>query len=327
MLRKAYSKGFNGWSQLAILLGLLSVGLIVGRLISFPIWTLMTNGSPMNMEADMLKPENASASQVVQAVSVMFMFFLPTVAFAFICYRRGWVFLGFPALWGQAREKLNRKNLLIVLLIILCSIPLIVIIGKLNESIPLPPVTRAKFDALEKKYNEMVLAMVQLESWGQYFISLLIIAVLPAVTEEVLFRGGLQNLLTRWIKFPWVAIIITSILFSAIHLSWYGFFARFFLGIVLGLIFYYSQNIWLSILAHFLNNAIVVTTLFWMTRQGKPINLAAEETYPWGVGIASLILVVILVRWLIVSAPKYQYNSDDDYDSNNPFDEKDLITR
>ena len=316
-MQKIYSKGFNGWSQLAILLGLTGGGIILASIVSIPVWKIMTNGSLLNMEQDLLKTENANAALLMQAISAVFVFFLPAVAFAFICFKNSWGFLGF-------KEKINPKLLLIVLLIVGCTIPLISLLGELNKAIPLSAVRRAKFDAMEKKYNDLVMAMVQLKTWGQYFISLIIIAVLPAITEEVLFRGGLQNMLTRWLKSPWAAILITSVLFSAIHLSWYGFLARFALGAVLGLIFFQTKNIWLTILAHFLNNGIVVTTMFVMARQGKPMNMAAEENLPWAVGVAALVLVVVLLLWLIKSSPKpvFDENDTDYFDRNNPFDKR-----
>ena len=316
-MQKIYSKGFNGWSQLAILLGFAGGGIILASIVSIPVWKIMTNGSLLNMEQDLLKTENANAALLMQAISAVFVFFLPAVAFAFICFKNSWGFLGF-------KEKINPKLLLIVLLIVGCTIPLIGLLGELNKAIPLSAVRRAKFDAMEKKYNDLVMAMVQLKTWGQYFISLIIIAVLPAITEEVLFRGGLQNMLTRWLKSPWAAILITSVLFSAIHLSWYGFLARFALGAVLGLIFFQTKNIWLTILAHFLNNGIVVTTMFVMARQGKPMNMAAEENLPWAVGVAALVLVVVLLLWLIKSSPKpvFDENDTDYFDRNNPFDKR-----
>lgn len=316
-MQKVYSKGFSGWAQLAILLGLVGVGIIIGAFASIPVWQLMTHGNILDMEKDMLNPENASALQVVQFVSVLFMFFIPTIAYAFICYRNGWAFLGFT-------KKLNPQHLLVVLLIVICSIPFISFLEEINKAIPISAGLKAKFDALEKKYNEQVLLIAQVKTWGQYFISLLIIAVLPAITEEMLFRGGLQNLLTRWIKSPWPGIIITGFLFSIIHLSWYGFFARFFLGIVLGLIFYYTQNIWLNILAHFINNAMVVTIMFITYKQGKVVDMAASEHVSLWISTISLIFIILLIRWLSKISTQPIFDRDDTtyFDSNNPFDHR-----
>jgi len=317
-MQKIYSKGFNGWSQLAILLGLVGGGLIVGGIVVLPIWKIMTGASIMNLEADMLKPQYATAAQTIQVVSTIFMFLLPVVIYAFICYKNGWAFLGF----GQ---KLNNTHLLIALLVVVCSVPLISALEEINKMIPLPPATRLRFDNMEKKYNEQVLAMIQLKSWGQYFISICVIALLPAVTEELLFRGGLQNLLSLWTRSPWFSIVLTALLFSAVHLSWYGFFARFFLGMILGAIFYYTQNIWLNILVHFINNAFVVTVLFAATKKGQQIDMAAEQNMPLWSGAIALVLMLLLVRWLMRTS---QARLETDLvilpNSNNPFDEKDI---
>ncbi|MEO7309838.1 MAG: CPBP family intramembrane glutamic endopeptidase [Chitinophagaceae bacterium] len=319
-MEKVYSKGFNGWSQLAILLGLVGGGILIGGLVSIPIWTTMTNGSIVNMAEDIMKPENATAAQLVQVVSVLFMFFLPAICFAFICYKNGWTFLGFG-------KTLDSRLLLIVLLIVACSIPSIGLLEQVNRAIPLPAGTRARFDAMEKQYNAQVVAMVQLKSWGQYFVSLLIIAVLPAITEELIFRGTLQNLLSRWTKWPWLSIIFTSLLFSAIHMSWYGFIARFALGVILGTIFYYTRNIWLNIMAHFINNALVVTMLFAVVRSGKPVDMTASDNFPMALGILALLLLIGLLVWLIKKSPKRMAGEEDlkVFDRSNPFDERDIL--
>jgi hypothetical protein len=91
------------------------------------------------------------------------------------------------------------------------------------------------------------------------FFNLLIIAVLPALGEELLFRGYLQQKMCQWIRKPILAIIITAILFSAIHMQFLAFLPRFALGVVLGYLFYWSGSLWLPIIAHFLNNALVIT--------------------------------------------------------------------
>ncbi len=119
---------------------------------------------------------------------------------------------------------------------------------------------------------------------------MLIIALLPAIFEEVCFRGGIQNILTRWFKGPWIAIIITSIIFSAVHISYYGFFVRFALGVFLGLVFYYSGSLWLNILFHFLYNGVQVTALYFATMSSeaagkKPKDI--EENFPIWAGVVS----------------------------------------
>jgi uncharacterized protein len=128
--------------------------------------------------------------------------------------------------------------------------------------------------------------------------SLFIVALLPALFEEALFRGGVQNLLSRWIKLPIVAIIITSIVFSAVHGSYLGFLSRFFLGFVLGFMYYRTGNIWLNVAAHFINNAIAIITLYVYTRNGQqPSMKDMEGEMPWWLMLVSAVVVFLLFKF------------------------------
>lgn len=308
------SKGFNGWTQLAILLGLLGVSIILGGLISIPIWKIMTGGSVLNIEADMLKPQNATAVKVLQAISTFFTLFIPAIAFSKICYKKGFKFLGY-------NQSVIPKQVLIILIIMLCSMPLISYLQELNKIIPLPSTWRASFDRMEDNYSKQIAVMADVKSWGQYITSLIIIAFLPAVFEETFFRGALQGMLTRWWRSPWAAIIVTSIFFSLIHMSWYGFIARAVLGILLGTIFYYTRSLWLSITAHFINNAVYVTIMFALSQQGKPLDVNTTEPHiPIWAGVISLLIVLMLLISLIRSVPPYTEDLIESIESENPFD-------
>jgi hypothetical protein len=104
-------------------------------------------------------------------------------------------------------------------------------------------------------------------------------------------------LLTRWFKGPWIAIIISSIIFSLVHISYYGFLVRFGLGVILGLVYYYSGNIWLSILFHFLFNGLQVTLLY-ITSSSSSSKLAEvkdmDPHVPLWIGLPSLLLLIFL---------------------------------
>jgi membrane protease YdiL (CAAX protease family) len=314
MSKPLFNKGYSGLGQLGILIGLVGVGLVIGSLISIGIWMAMTGQGAMTMQQDMLNPKNAGAIKVVQAISTLFGFFIPAVAYAFISFRNGWHALGFG-------NKIVWKLAGISLLIILCSGPLIDAVTTLNKAIPISPSAKAFFDTMEKAYEDQVKVIAEVKSLSQYLLSLIMIALLPALFEEVLFRGGMQNLLHRWWKNPWLAIIVTSIVFSAIHGSWYGFFPRVVLGMLLGGIFYATQNIWYSIIVHFLNNAAVVTYMYYLTANSKPISLATETSFPWWVGLISLGVLVVLFRFLKKSSEQ-QVPQEIFYEHTNPFDER-----
>lgn len=311
-MQKSLSKGYTGWGQLGILIGLVFGAFIIAGIASIMVWGAMAQGSIMDMQKNMFKPENLKAVLAIQCVSTLIIFFLPAFFYAKICYTNNIGFLGFNG-------KINYKQLGIVVLLVAASLPLIDSLATLNKIIPLPKNLKASMDAAEKAYNDQVMAMAQIKTWGQYFVSLFVIAFLPAVFEETFFRGAVQQLLARWWRSPITAIVFTSILFSLIHFSWYGFFARAALGAVLGLVFYYGQSIWLNITMHFLNNAFVVTSMFVSFKQGKPIDLEDGGTMPLWAGAIGLALVIWLLKWFRKASPPIADIEYPNFDFDNPF--------
>ena len=124
----------------------------------------------------------------------------------------------------------------------------------------------------------------------------------------------MQNLLARSSKNPWLAILITSCIFSIIHLSYYGFLARVCLGIVLGLLYYYSGSLWVSITAHFFNNAFAVTQMYILIRKGRSAKEAMDDTMPFWWGLIALVVIYFLFMLFkkISAAVKKRYTSPED---------------
>lgn len=108
--------------------------------------------------------------------------------------------------------------------------------------------------------------MLKADHLGGLLFNLLIIALIPAVGEELTFRGVLQQGLSRRMN-PHVAIILAAAIFSFIHFQFYGFLPRMFLGILLGYMFYVSGSLWTSILMHFVNNGTAVV-LYYLNDKG-----------------------------------------------------------
>ena len=259
MTRDHNSKNISYPSQLAILFGLTGGGLIIGSLASFAVWTMMT-GQPFPTKAeDILQPQYYKVNMVLQAVSTFFIFFVPVHFFALICYRKPFAYMGF-------NFRFNFKQVLLVIGILILTFPLSGALATLNKILPISEYWAAKFKAMELAREAQEAALININSFSRFIISLVVIAFLPAVFEETFFRGGLQNLFTRWFKGPWVAILLTAVIFSLIHLSYYGFLVRFALGVVLGFIFYYSGSLWLNILLHFLFNGVQVTAMYVMVK-------------------------------------------------------------
>ena len=287
MLIDRNSKNFSYLAQFGILIGLIGAGLIIGTILSAVAWLVMTGRPILSMETDMLKPEYYSATMSIQVISTFFLFFVPVYFFALICYRKPSRYLGFNA-------NINAKQIVLLILILLLTFPLSGALAELNKVIPLPHGWAAKFKAMEDSRSVQEAALININSFPRYVISLIVIGLLPGLFEEMAFRAGIQNVLTRWFKAPAVAIIITAIFFSLVHISYYGFLVRFALGVILGLVFYLSGNIWLSILFHFFYNGLQVTALYIYTLGGSKDQKDIEENFPLWADIVALALIVYL---------------------------------
>ncbi|MEO9023037.1 MAG: type II CAAX endopeptidase family protein [Ginsengibacter sp.] len=305
------SRNFSFSAQLGILLGLVGTGLVIGTLASGGIWMLSTGRPILSMESDMMNPQYYSVIMWMQVISTFFMFFLPVYFFALICYFNPWKFIGF-------NENINLKQVLIVAGLLLLTFPLSGALAEINKVIPIPNNWAVKFKNMEKAREEQESALININSFSRYFFSMIVIGLLPAIFEEVCFRGGLQNIFTRWFKNPWVAIIVTAIIFSAFHVSYYGFLVRFALGIVLGFVFYYSGNLWLPVLLHFLFNGLQVTAMYVTTMQGSKNTKDIEDNFPLWAGAVALIIIVYLFihfkKISIAQQEKFVFEHPDDPD-------------
>ena len=96
-------------------------------------------------------------------------------------------------------------------------------------------------------------------------------AILPAIGEELLFRGVFQRLLTEWTRNIHWGIILAALLFSFFHFEFYGFLPRFLLGVFFGYLFVWTSSIWVPILAHFTNNFIIVVYSFYQATGNRSI--------------------------------------------------------
>ena len=276
-------------SQFALLIGLMGLFMIITALIVPFLGSFLMHIPPSQVLKKINLPEFTDASRILNTLAAMFSFLLPALVLAKLVSNRPFSQLGFSS-------SINAKQVFLLVVITFASMVLSGALGELNEIIPIPAKWFAKAKAMEDDYKATMMVMANMKNNVDYILSLLVMAAAPALVEEVLFRGGFQQVLIGWTKNKWAGIILTSVIFSAIHFSYFGFLPRLGLGIVLGLVFFYSKNIWLNILLHFLNNAFVVTQLYAVSRQGKPIQKTMDESMPIWWGAIALLVLWILFR-------------------------------
>ena len=292
------SKGISYTAGFFMLIAFAIACIIAAGLISEPIWRAMTGKSIEVIRDNAVQPSDSDAMKVMQVIAALVGFLLPGIITASMLSRKPFQLLGFST---GARP--NQAGITLVIILVAMAISIFAL-AYLNRLIPLPADWKIRADQWEADYNRQAQAILSLKTSKDYVIALIVMAFLPAVCEEALFRGGLQNFLTRSTGRPILSIIVVSLIFSAVHASFYGFLPRLFLGAVLGIIFHYSGKLWLSILAHFINNGLAITILFLSVRQGRPMEETMQQNSSswWGILLLPA-LVALIIHFRKISAP------------------------
>ena len=154
---------------------------------------------------------------------------------------------------------------------------------------------------MQNQNNNLVARLLAFDTPFDWAVSIFVIAIVPAFCEELFFRGVLQRTIVKASKNVAFAIVVSAAFFSIMHMDLLAFVPRIILGVVLGLIFHLSGNLWLSIIAHCINNLAVVIMLG-INRSETPIaeqlSKTAENPGPV-LPIASLLLCIYVVMRFI----------------------------
>ena len=292
-------KGYSGLGQFGILLVFLGLGFILAGgaqlLIAFqliPAGTGLQDMGDALIKALML-PENIGYARFAQVLGTFLLLFVPAVLYSLVTNGRNPFWLGF-------NKYINSYQVLIGFMIIFAANLMASPLAELSRYVvSFLPSLDTLAQELETAYNDQVMALSNLKSWPEFIMAIAIMAFFPALFEEVFFRGTLQNLLVRWWKAPLAAILVTSLFFSFIHLSVYLFASRAILGFILGLLYHRTKNIWVNVIAHFLNNLIAVSQLFMMSNQKEKMDVSKlDPEMPWWIGVIALAILVFLFKLL-----------------------------
>jgi len=201
---------------------------------------------------------------ITNSISTFGIFFVPALLFSYSATKKWFSY-------SEADKVAPRQMVGYVLILALFILPIIACLGHFNEQITLP-----------ESMQKIEVWMRQMEEAGKVFTktltanstipilsaNIIIMALLPAVFEEFLFRGTIQPFFTKWFANKHLAIILTAFIFSAIHFQFYGFIPRFLLGIYLGYLLIWGKSLWLPITAHFMHNAVSIILDFIAQKQG-----------------------------------------------------------
>lgn len=244
---------------------------------------IITSEALSNVE----RTDNTAILKYAQAVQSVGLFVVSPLAIA-------WLFSPKPQQFLFTNKSGKLLSYLFALLLILSLQPVISYLAVYNAQISLPD-----FLAQQEKLAELLtLKFLNTQSPLGLIANLIALALIPSVGEELVFRGLIQGGLSRYLN-AHVAILITAIIFSAIHMQFSGFFPRMLMGMVLGYLFWWSQSVWLPIFAHFVNNATAIVSYYFGGGKIDSFSQQLESASPSATVFVWFVLLTAMFMQLI----------------------------
>lgn len=190
-----------------------------------------------------------------------------------------------------------------------CIMPLVSATAVWNDSLKLPQALQELeklMRLMEDTANDFTIQLMSESGAVHLFSALFVMAFIPALGEELLFRGCIQKGLENKIGNAHVAVWVTAFIFSFIHFQFYGFLPRAILGVALGYFYVYGKSLWIPIWAHFLNNATSVLAYKMLYQETGETNLSTmgapqELLFPAIAGgllyVAAMLFFVLVARY------------------------------
>ncbi|MDR1673374.1 MAG: CPBP family intramembrane metalloprotease [Bacteroidales bacterium] len=251
-------------------IGILFAPLVAG--ISFPDFVTRLGDGSINSHLPFMR-----YLQTIQSISL---FIIP----AFLL---GYLFSGNIAKYFTLKQAIPLKWFVFVFLLMVSIVPVINLLVLLNEI--MIPAGFTWIHDREAAAEQLTRLFLHTDTAGGLLFNIFMIGMLPALGEELIFRGIIQKIFTRWTGNTHAAIIISGFLFSAMHFQFYGLIPRWLLGVLFGYLLVWSGSIWLPVFAHFVNNTMAVIVAYFSYRLDLP-----EDIADYGAAVDALPVTVAL---------------------------------
>jgi membrane protease YdiL (CAAX protease family) len=288
---KSASTERNPFSSIILLLVLIFAGAVLFTGIAFAIG-ISIYGAENMLQLSSGDLPNLDPIKLIQIVSSIGMFVIPALIYAKL-QNQDW--LGYLKI-----IPVPAYLVLLTIVIMFSASPALEYTMHLNKGMKLPSFLKEVEVWMlqqELKMELMTKKLIVMNSVPGLLVNLLMLAIIPAFGEELIFRGGFQQIFSRWFGNYHIAIWLTAIIFSSIHFQFYGFFPRMFLGALFGYLLVWSGSLWLPIIGHFLNNALAVFTAYWYQKQEISIDKMFESEPSSPVLISISLIMFIVSIW------------------------------
>lgn len=304
--------------QFVVFLALISMSWLVGAfMLKFLNLSLLGYSSEEFSKLNEIPPHLYIRFKLVEILAMIVMLFMPAALFAYLAYPK-------PATYLRFTPSVKPTYWFLGIAIMLLAIPFSSLLENLNSKLP--------FVEGNERYTMLSKVMLSGTTWSDLMLNIFAICIVPAIAEELFFRGCLQSILIKgggkFRKFhffelsdypksfrsivnfsntPYFAIINTAIIFSAFHGQLSAFIPRVFLGLLLGLCFYFSGSIWVSIIMHIVNNLLTVVMVFLFNNGKINVDVSAPQMVNIWLGLASGVVTIGLVYYYYTKRIPYRH--------------------
>lgn len=281
-----------------------SLMIVIAAWLIFQLLALLTGSLFFGIGFNEIQPALTNLSDPVpiayqkylQSIISLGMFIIAPLVAVFFLSDNMWAFLRTGFYPGTAVS-------LLVALVMVLALPMnnyFTYLNSLFDAAGISEGLQNYFESREAQAEKVFEGFLKVTGIMPLLINILIIAVIPAIGEELLFRGVLQNILIKWTKNTFAGVFITSLAFALLHFQFLSVLPRFILGMVLGYIFVWTRSLWMPVLAHFVNNAFAVVYYYLLYNGyvgGEIENIGKPEHAPLyailSMAITGILLIVI----------------------------------
>jgi membrane protease YdiL (CAAX protease family) len=265
--------GYDHFIRLLVLAGFIAGGLLLTAVVS----ALVLLASGMSFD-DFVSMGQAGAMELSPEVTRILLFAQHLLTFIIPGFLFGLLFYKPSVLKGlDLSYRPGWVQVFLGILFLLAAYPLVNLTHLLNESIPLP----SWATSFEDQAADTLEAILNMTNPLILLLNLVIIAVLPGLGEELIFRGIVQKQVGLIFKSPIAGIWIAAFIFSAIHLQFEGFLPRMMLGAILGYLYYWTGNLWVPVIVHAFNNGIQVILIYFTGMDVSSLDESSKDQLKW----------------------------------------------
>ena len=299
MVKEPVFSKISPGGQVLLLIALVLAGTIFSIVAAYGI-SMLVWGKEFVTQAASGQIISLGFLRTFQIINQIGIFIFPPIAFAWLINERPLNFLGIT--------KPRAGQMILAIIAVLSIAPVINVLVQWNEGLTLPHMFRGIENWMrntEENAARLTENFLNAGNPADLALNLLMIGILPALGEELLFRPAFIGVLKKMFRNVHWPVMISAIVFSAFHLQFFGFFPRLVLGILMGYLYVWSGSLWVPALAHFVNNSVVVVVSWLFQNQFIEKNLTdLEGAGSWPYVAISVVLTALVMTGVYISGKR-----------------------